>query len=118
MNSNPDSAYSSPQLYSEGRFRHITNTVSEFQATASEGLEQGPNVAVRAGMKPAILRSQGIESTKEPPRPYMIATVYSGTESYNTPAYVFYVYYLFLEFMELHNINYQSMALDSSERTT
>jgi len=39
------------------------------QATASEGLVQGPCVAVRAGFEPVTLRTKGAESTKEPPRP-------------------------------------------------
>ena len=39
------------------------------QATANEGLAQGPYVAARAGFEPATLRSKGDESTNEPPRP-------------------------------------------------
>src|SRR6218665_131283 len=51
-----------------------TDTVSEFyaeapQATASEGLDQGPNVAAKAGFEPATLRTTGVESTNEPPSP-------------------------------------------------
>src|SRR6218665_2091818 len=54
--------------------RHSTNTVSEFhaeapQATASEELAQGSYVADRAGFKPTTLRSTGIDSTNELPRP-------------------------------------------------
>jgi len=50
------------------------DTVSEFhakapQATASEGLAQGPYVAARAGSEPTTLRMKGPESTNEPPRP-------------------------------------------------
>jgi len=45
------------------------DTVSEFhaeapQATASEGLVQGPYVAARAGFNPMTLRTKGDESTK------------------------------------------------------
>ena len=39
------------------------------QATASEGLTQGPYVAARAGFGPAILRSKSIDSTNASPRP-------------------------------------------------
>ena len=39
------------------------------QATASEGLAQGPYVAARAGVEPTTLRMKGVESTNEPPRP-------------------------------------------------
>ena len=47
------------------------DTVSGFhakapQATASEGLAQGPYVA-RAGFEPKTLRTKGDESTNEPP---------------------------------------------------
>ena len=50
------------------------NTVSEFhaeapQAIASEGLAQGPCVVARVGFEPTTLRTKGIESTNEPPRP-------------------------------------------------
>ena len=50
------------------------DTVSEFhaevpQATASEGLAQGPYVAAREGFKPTILQTKGDESTNELPRP-------------------------------------------------
>src|SRR6218665_155453 len=38
------------------------------QATASEGLSQGPYVAAGAGFQPATLRTKGDESTNEPPR--------------------------------------------------
>src|SRR6218665_3619991 len=49
------------------------DTVSEFhaeapQATTSEGLAQGPYVAVRAGFEPATLRTKGAKSTNELPR--------------------------------------------------
>src|SRR6218665_3692518 len=51
-----------------------TYTVSKFhaevpQATASEQLAQGPYMAVRAGFKPATLRTKGDESINEPPCP-------------------------------------------------
>ena len=53
-------------------FRHSIDTVSEFhteapQATASEGLAQGPYVATGAGFEPTTLLTIGIESTNEPP---------------------------------------------------
>ena len=52
--------------------RHSTYTVSEFhakapQATASEGLVQGPTMAARAGLKPPTLLQKGIDYTKAPP---------------------------------------------------
>ena len=52
------------------------DTVSEFRrrsATSklSEGLVQGPYVAARAGFKPMILGSKGIDSTNAPPRPIL-----------------------------------------------
>ena len=48
------------------------NTVSEFhaeapQATASEGLAQGPDVAAIEGFEPMTLRTKGVKSTNEPP---------------------------------------------------
>ena len=53
--------------------RHSTDTVPEFhaeapQATASEGLAQGPYVVARAGFEPATLLTKGAETTNEPPR--------------------------------------------------
>ena len=53
------------------RSRHSTDTVSEFyaeapQATASEGLAQGPYVAARVGFEPATLRTKGVKSTNTP----------------------------------------------------
>ena len=39
------------------------------QATASEGLAQGPYVAARAGFELTTLRTKGDESTPEPPWP-------------------------------------------------
>src|SRR6218665_1250019 len=39
------------------------------QATASEGLAQGPYLAARAGLERMTLRTKGDESTNEPPRP-------------------------------------------------
>src|SRR6218665_3000378 len=54
--------------------RHSTDTVSELhaqapQATASEGLAKGPNVATRAGFEPTTLWTKGVESTNEQPCP-------------------------------------------------
>ena len=54
--------------------QHSTDTVSVFhaeapQATASEGLAQGPYVAARVGFEPTALRTKGVESTNEPPHP-------------------------------------------------
>ena len=54
------------------------DTVSEFhaeapQATASEGLAQGPYVAARPGFKPATLQTKGAKSTNEPPSPKSLA---------------------------------------------
>ena len=48
------------------------DTVSEFhieasQATASEGLAQGPYIVARTGFEPGTLRTKGVESTNEPP---------------------------------------------------
>src|SRR6218665_2945968 len=42
------------------------------QATVSEGLDQSPYVAARAGFKPATLRTQGTEPTREPPHPTVV----------------------------------------------
>ena len=39
------------------------------QATASEGLAEGPYVAARVGFKPTTLQSTAIDLTTEPPRP-------------------------------------------------
>ena len=39
------------------------------QATASEGLAQGPYVAATVGFEPATFRTKGDESTDEPPQP-------------------------------------------------
>jgi len=39
------------------------------QATASEGLAQGPYMAARAGFEHLILRTTGVKSTNAPPRP-------------------------------------------------
>ena len=54
------------------------DTVSGFhaegqQATASEGLAQGPYMATTEGFEPAILRTKGVESTNEQPRPTRIS---------------------------------------------
>src|SRR6218665_359645 len=56
------------------RSQHSTDTVLEFhakalQATANEGLAQGPYVVARAGFEPTTLLTKGVESTNEPPRP-------------------------------------------------
>ena len=56
------------------RFRHSTDTLSEFdtqapQATASEGLAQGPYWAARAKFESVTLWTKGAESTNEPPPP-------------------------------------------------
>jgi len=52
--------------------------VSEFdaeapQATASEGLAQGPYVAAKTGLKPTTFQTKGVESTNEPPCPTIIS---------------------------------------------
>ena len=52
------------------------------QATASEGLAQGPYVAARAGFEPTTLRTKGDESANEPPRPtklYKYSCTYKET---------------------------------------
>ena len=49
--------------------RHSTDTVSEFQATASEGLAQGPYMVARVGFKPTTRWTKGEESTNELPCP-------------------------------------------------
>ena len=51
-----------------------TDTVSEFhakapQATASEGLAQGPYMAAIVGFEPTTLQTKGVDSTNEPPHP-------------------------------------------------
>ena len=61
--------------------RHSTNTVWEFhfgapQATASEGLVQGPYVVAWAGYEPATLWTKGVESTNEPPRPTIMLFIF------------------------------------------
>jgi len=53
------------------------DTVSEFraeapQASASEGLAQGPYVGARAGFEPTTFRTKGVESTNEPPCPTLL----------------------------------------------
>ena len=72
---------SSPLLF-RGAPRHSTDAVSEFQAeapqaTAIEGVIQGPYVAARAGFEPATLRTKGDESTNESPRPTLSVTVHT-----------------------------------------
>ena len=39
------------------------------QATASEGLAQGPYMLARVGFEPTTLRKKGYESTNEQPYP-------------------------------------------------
>ena len=51
---------------------YYSDTVSKFhaealQATASEGLAQGPYMAARAEFEPTTLWTKGDESTNEPP---------------------------------------------------
>ena len=53
------------------------------QATASEGLAQGPYVADRAGFEPATLWTKGDESTDESPRPTNIRRVEDAFEAMN-----------------------------------
>ena len=57
------------------------------QATASEGLAQGPYVAARVGFKPANLRTKGNKSTNEPPRPTTVDWfhVFSGSMHLGEP---------------------------------
>ena len=43
------------------------------QATASEGLSQGPYVAARAGFEPMTLWTKGDKCTNEPPRPKSVS---------------------------------------------
>src|SRR6218665_1805310 len=57
------------------------------QATASDGLVQGPYVAARVRFEPATLRSKIIDSTNAPPHPTMLLkgnimlTKYNANES-------------------------------------
>ena len=51
------------------------------EATASEGLAQGPYVAARTGFEPATLRSKRIDSTNAPPRPAKCSAHYDVTKS-------------------------------------
>ena len=65
---------SSSSLLLRGTPDYSTDTVPEFhakapQATASEGLAQGPCVAARAKFEPLTLRTKGAESTNELPFP-------------------------------------------------
>ena len=46
--------------------------VAALQVTASEGLAQGPYVAVRAVFEPATLWSKWIDSTNASPRPNLL----------------------------------------------
>ena len=70
------SASSSKSSNTQRRSLHSTDTMAEFhaeapQATASEGLAQGPYMAAGAGFEPATLQTKGDESINEPPRPTM-----------------------------------------------
>src|SRR6218665_1017396 len=69
------SAYSRPLYYSEALPTQHGYCVGVSRrsalATASEGLAQGIYVAARAGFGPATLRTKGVESTNEPPRPHV-----------------------------------------------
>ena len=63
---------------SEALLTTAIDTVSEFQAealqaTASEGLAQGPYAMARAGLEPMTLWSKGIDSTNVPPCPHKCA---------------------------------------------
>ena len=42
------------------------------QGTVSEGLSQGPYMAVGAGFEPTTLRSTAIDSTNDPPCPTLV----------------------------------------------
>ena len=75
------SASSSPLLL-RGVPEYSPDTVSEFhaeapQATASEGLAQGPCVAALAVFEPATIRTKGDESTNDPPRPNSISSQFN-----------------------------------------
>src|SRR6218665_2114541 len=66
--------------------RHSMNTVPEFyaetpQATASEGLAQGPYMAARAGVKPMTLRTKHVDSTNAPHTPHIYTVIYLITLS-------------------------------------
>src|SRR6218665_1459436 len=67
------STTSSPQLHRDAldtaRILCWSFTTEAPQATASEGLAQGPYVATRAGFEPATLRTKSVESTNGLPRP-------------------------------------------------
>ena len=76
------------------RSRHSTDTVPEFhdeapQATASEGLVQGPYVSARAGFDSTTLRLEGIDSTKAPPRPTIQSFVHSFVTFFRSPVLAF-----------------------------
>ena len=45
------------------------------RATASEGLDQDRYVAAIAGFEPAIIRTKGVESTNEQPRPTILILI-------------------------------------------
>src|SRR6218665_1978295 len=62
---------SSLLLIGAPKSQHSTDTVSEFhaevpQATASEGLAQGPHAAARAEFEHTTLRTKGVDSINEP----------------------------------------------------
>jgi len=50
------------------------------QATASEGLAQGPFVVAKAEFEPTTLQTKGDEPTNEPPRPttQLLSHIYSS----------------------------------------
>ena len=83
------------------RSLHSTDTVSEFHAeaphaTLSEGLAQGSCVAAREGVEPMTLRTKGVDSTKEPPRPtnaqlhYIIVTTSYTNSSFPISGLYYY----------------------------
>jgi len=62
------------------------DTVSELraeapQATASEGLAQGPYMEARALFEPATPRTKDVQSTTEPPHPTNIRGIATITKS-------------------------------------
>ena len=71
------SASSSLLLFRGAPYTAPVDTVSEFhdyapQATASEGLAQGPYLAASAGFEPTTFRTKGYESTNDPPSPMCV----------------------------------------------
>ena len=72
------------QFLSSRPLHTMSEHAEALQATASEGLAQGPYVAARAGFEPTTLRSKGIDSTNVPPRPTRSMT---DTNNYPTRFY-------------------------------